>query len=195
MDSVQLTVDSSIGTAPLSVVHCLPAVVHPRLKADETKAGPLSTFSMRAIHLHLRQVLKFAMTGGSAAVIDFGILNTLVKAASWDPRIAVIPSTLTAATYVFLMNRSFTFRSRNTGKAKEAVKFAIVYGLAILFNYLLFRIFLDILEPYEDVLPLLASYNYAKVFAIGIVAVWNYTLSHFFVFKQQELPKEEVVVF
>lgn len=144
-----------------------------------------SFFRNHIVRKHVHQLMKFAMMGGSAAIIDFGILNGLVKLADWSPRVAVIPSILISATYVFLMNRTFTFKSKNKKKGMEAMKFALVYGCAILFNYFLFRFFLGILEPYEVLLPFTQSYNYAKALAIAIVAVWNYTLSHFFVFKRK----------
>lgn len=121
-------------------------------------------------------------------MIHFTILNSLIHFGDVDKRYAAIPAILISASYVFLMNRNFTFRSRNDQR-KEAFKFAMVYGPAIVFNYAFYRLFLYILEPYEGILPFLSTYNYATALAIAIVAVWNYTLSHFFVFKRK--PEEE----
>ena len=135
------------------------------------------------IRKHFAQGIKFAITGGLGAVIDFGTLTTLVEIFGMNPRIAYIPSTFLAAIFVFMMNRHFTFRSHAVSMRKQAAKFALVYGAAVCFNLGLSYLFLWVG----------VHYLLSKVLAIGVVALWNYSLSHFFVFSKKQ--EEEVVVF
>jgi len=124
---------------------------------------------------HLEQGLKFALVGSSAAMIDLGSLAIFVELFGVDPRVAVIPSTLLAVTYVFLLNKHFTFKNKERQYLRQALKFAVVYGLAVILNLALFRLFFW----------LGIYYLLSKMLAIGILAAWNYSLSHFFVFAKR----------
>lgn len=114
--------------------------------------------------------------------IDLGSTVLLVERFSVDPRIAYIPSTALAVIFVFLANKFFTFRNREKQYGSQLLKFAFVYGVAVVSNltisYTLYWIGLH--------------YLLSKIIAIGIGAVWNYAMSHAFVFKKTQ--REEVVI-
>lgn len=126
----------------------------------------------------LKKMVKFAMTGGVAAVIDLGGLQVMVRYMSVPEEIAVVLSSLVSVIFVFVFNKFFTFRDTSRKYTSQIVKFALVYGFAIVLNGFVSNIFLW------------AGFHYliAKVFAIAIGAVINFLLSHFFVFRQAEDP-------
>lgn len=128
------------------------------------------------VRKHVSQGLKFAICGGLGASIDLASLTVLVEAFGMSPHAGYIISTLLAVSVVFVGNKFFTFRNHEKKYLSQLLKFALVYGCAVIFNVGLSSLFF-------------ASgmhYILAKVVAIGIVAVWNYCLSHGFIFKKSE---------
>ncbi len=81
-------------------------------------------------------------------------------------------------TFVFLMNKHFTFRAREAKSGRQVGRFVVVYGFAIMMNYVLYSVFLH---------GLTVDYRFAKALAIGLIAVWNYLMSHAFIFKRGEV--------
>lgn len=130
------------------------------------------------------QVARFIVTGGTGAFIEFLTLGFLVEVLEINRATAGTVSLVPSVIYVFLMNKYFTFRNRERKHGSQLLKFALVYGLAIVFNIALYNvlIWLGMLYPI------------AKAFAIGIVAFWNYLLSHGFIFRRVAVEAEEVVV-
>ncbi len=122
----------------------------------------------------LKKIVKFAITGGIAAVIDLGGLQIMVRYMGVSEEVAVILSSLISVIFVFIFNKIFTFRDGSTRYASQITKFALVYGFAIILNGAVSNFFLW----------LGFHYLIAKVFAIGIGAVINFVLSNMFVFRQ-----------
>lgn len=128
------------------------------------------------VRTHLSQGVKFVLVGGTAACLDLGSLTLLVEFGGLSEAIAGIPSTFVAVIFVFLMNKNVTFRSRGTAATGELIRFAAVYGMAIVLN----------LSLYTFLLHWGMLYQLAKGLAIVIVSMWNYTLSHKFVFARHK---------
>ena len=132
---------------------------------------------------HLSQGWKFMVVGGTGAAIDLGTQRLFVYE-GFSPYTATILSTLIAVTWVFLLNRVFTFRSK--GKVeKEGSRFALVYGVSIVANILIT----------SGLVWLGVHYTLGKIIAIGACVSWNYLMSHSFVFRSKQHPEDiEVVV-
>lgn len=123
---------------------------------------------------HVEKGVKFAMSGGLGAIIDFSGLFVLQNVFDVDARFAVVLSTLPAIVVVFLMNKYFTFRDTRRNHGTQATKFLLVYGAAFLWNSGLSLLFLALGLP----API------AKACAILCVALWNYILLNSFVFRR-----------
>jgi len=126
----------------------------------------------KSMYVHATQIVKFCISGICGTLIDLGVLIALVRATSMSPDLAFIPSTLAAATFVFLFNKFITFGRHEHSTLTQVWRFAIVYVAAILLNVGL------AIGLYR----LGVHYVLAKALAIGVVAFWNYILSHFFIF-------------
>lgn len=128
------------------------------------------------VRKHVSQGLKFGICGGIGASIDLGWLTILVEIFGVDPHVGYVFSTFLAVSVVFLGNKFFTFRNHEKKYLHQAMKFALVYGCSVIFNISLSSLFF------------LGGMHYvlAKIFAIGIIALWNYFLSHGFIFKKDE---------
>lgn len=137
------------------------------------------------IQRHLGQGLRFVLVGGTAAMVDLGGSAFFVHVLSLSPYIATGLSTACAVTMVFLGNKFFTFKNRNAQYGNQLAKFAIVYGAAIVEN----------LSVTWVLIHLGFHFLFSKVVAIGVGVLWNYSMSHYFVFKKNPEQEEEVLAF
>lgn len=124
---------------------------------------------------HGNQLWKFIICGGTGFVLDMGSLNAMVEYGNVNAHIAGILSSFVGATFVFFVNKFFTFKNREKA-GSQVMKFVLVYGVSIVGNAAIYNLLLWIGLPYL----------WSKVVAIGIGAVWNYALSHGFIFKKNE---------
>lgn len=145
----------------------------------------MSSFSFRSlIRKHGPQLVKFAVVGGIGSVIDLSSLAFFVEYLGVEKRIAVIFSTICAVIVVFILNKKFTFKNREKKMGTQALKFALVYGLAALSNISISAL----------LITFGMQYLLAKAAAIAVGAAWNYSMSHGFVFKKNDPVTEEVLV-
>lgn len=125
------------------------------------------------VRTHGPQLMKFGLTGGAGSILDLGTLSLLTRVFLVPAEAAFLVSAFVGATFVFFVNKHFTFAHRASAFLPQLFKHYTVYGPAIIANFLLSNaLFL--------VLPDLA----AKFIAIGVIAVWNYLMSHHYVFKK-----------
>ena len=120
---------------------------------------------------HSQQCLRFIICGSTGAVIDLSTLTLLVRNGVNEHTASILSSTLSVL-FIFFANKHFTFGDREGDHVTHALKFALVYGLAFIFNISITSILLF----------LNVHYFLAKVIAIGMVVFWNYSLSHAFIF-------------
>ncbi len=124
---------------------------------------------------HAPKVLRFALSGGLGACVDFSSLFLLTAVLHVAAQYAVVLSSLPALLVVFFMNKYVTFGShaKHGNVGSQAIKFVLVYAAAFLWNSGLSLVFLSAG----------ATAFLAKFLAIGCVALWNYILLHSFVFR------------
>ena len=124
------------------------------------------------VRTHGPQLLKFGLTGGAGSILDLGTLTVLTRVLFVPAEVAFLLSACVGATFVFVVNKLVTFKDGGAWMP-QLLKHYTVYGPAIIANFLLSNaLFL--------VLPDLA----AKFIAIGVIAMWNYLLSHHYVFRK-----------
>lgn len=134
------------------------------------------------IQRHIAQGWKFAVTGGTAAAIDLTALTVGVEYLHISPYLAPVFSTGLAIIVVFIGNKFFTFKDRSSAYGSQMVKFGFVYGIAIVSNLCITWVLIH----------LGVHYFIARCLAIGIGMVWNYTMSHAFVFRKPDQPPEDL---
>lgn len=126
------------------------------------------------VHIHVKQGMTFVIAGLIGATIEFTVLISGVELFGVIPEHAKIPAQLCAVTFVFFFNKSVTFRSHGRMGA-QSVRFVLVYGFAIVLNYLLYR----------AILTTGLDYRLANALTIGVIAILNYTMSHGFIFRKK----------
>lgn len=127
--------------------------------------------------------LRFAAVGVINTLIDMGLLFTLTSAGL--PTIgANVVSTSCAFIFSFFANRTFTFHATSSTK-QQFVLFVIItlFGLWVLQNIVIWIITsLLATSTLEGNFSLLL----AKLLAISVSLVWNYTMYSRFVFKRNK---------
>lgn len=123
---------------------------------------------------HASQGMKFILVGGTAAMIELLAVTYLVEVLNVQEKLAGGLSLIPSVLFVFLANKYFTFAAGRSRDPREVPRFIVVYGFAIAMNYLLYYAFVH----------MQFDYRVAKALAIAIIAVWNYLMSHSFIFKK-----------
>ena len=128
-----------------------------------------------------RRFAKFAVVGAIGAIIDFAFLNLLKGYFGWPLLYANTVSVSVAILSNFIWNRLWTFpESRSRKKRKQLPQFALVNVVGLIINNLIV-VGLDALF-----VPLLGeplSYNVAKMFAIGVVLIWNFGINRLWTYR------------
>ncbi len=126
------------------------------------------------------QLLRFVLTGGFSAVVDFGLYFFLHKVVGLqvDPAKAIgfIAGTLTA----YLINRRWTFGADpSTSRfVKVMVLYALTFVVQVGLNHLTLRV-LDYQEDYKD-WPLPVAF----VVAQGTATVINFVVQRVWIFRR-----------
>jgi putative flippase GtrA len=137
-----------------------------------------------------KRFLKFAIVGVLGAVIDFAILNVLVLLAGFLPVVANGISFSAAVVQNFLLNRWWTFpESQLHNTRRQMAKFTLVSVAGLGINTIVFQ-FVDLsmraywIEWLSDPdLGATISYNFAKLFSIGVVLFWNFSANRLWTYK------------
>ena len=141
----------------------------------------------------LRQFGKYAVVGGLGTATDFAVTIFLIEQAGVPVLIAGTCGFAAAVVQNFLLNRLWTFPGSDHYNTRgQMVRFALVSlgGLAI--HLFLFALVDKTLMPYwttwlgsaERAFAL--SYRFAKLCAISVTLIWNYTANRMWTFKSHE---------
>jgi putative flippase GtrA len=142
--------------------------------------------------------VKFAIVGAFGAVVDFTVLNLMMRAfqaaglgVGWDVPLAPRQIQLAAANTIsfsaavlsnFTWNRLWTFpESRERPIGRQLVQFAIVNVIGWGINTILLLV-LDQLV-FQNFMSDRMSYNTAKAIAIGVVLFWNYGVNRIWTYR------------
>ena len=121
----------------------------------------------------LYKFLKFCVVGVTGTIIDFGLTWICKEKLKIPKFIANAIGFVVAATSNYILNRVWTWGSTNEQVGVEYVKFfgvsLIGLGLNTLILYLLHE-------------KLKLNFWISKVFATGVVMVWNFLANHYFTF-------------
>ncbi|MCP2169996.1 putative flippase GtrA (transmembrane translocase of bactoprenol-linked glucose) [Goodfellowiella coeruleoviolacea] len=135
---------------------------------------------LRALALKHRELLKFAVVGGTCFIIDTAIF-TVLKMTFLEPKpvTAKVVATLIATIVSYVLNREWSFRTRGgRERAHEAALFFLVNGVSIVINSAPLwasRYVLDLQEPAVTRLTQeIADFTSAQIIGtlLGMVFRW-----------------------
>jgi putative flippase GtrA len=137
----------------------------------------------------IKRFIKFAIVGVAGSLTDFTVLNVLVQLFGFSLFTANTFSFIAAVVQNFNLNRRWTFpESRERQAGGQLVQFAVVSIIGLGLNQLVFLSIHHALEGYwigtfGASAGFIVSYNFAKLFAIGCVLFWNFTVNRLWTYR------------
>jgi putative flippase GtrA len=121
----------------------------------------------------LWKFLKFAIVGFSGLFVDFGITFICKEYLKIQKYISNSIGFTAAASTNYILNRVWTFQSKDPDIAIEYTEFLIIslIGLGIN-NFILWLI----------ITKFKLNFYLSKLFAIGVVTIWNFLANYFITF-------------
>lgn len=143
----------------------------------------------RSNRKEVKRFVKFAIVGAAGSVTDFVVLNLLVQLFGLPLALSNTISFVAAVMQNFTLNRLWTFpESRERHASGQLAQFAMVSLVGYGLNQLVFLSLHHLWEGYwmayfgADA-GFVASYNVAKLFAIGVVLFWNFTANRLWTYR------------
>ncbi|HMZ15004.1 MAG TPA: GtrA family protein [Mycobacterium sp.] len=140
--------------------------------------GPVAPLSLKT------QVVRFVVTGGLSAVVDFGLYVLLLRLGLRDAVILGIPgvnvaktiSFIAGTTTAYLINRRWTFQAA-ASKARfiaVIVLYALTYGVQVGINYLFYLKFQG--QPWGVPVAFVIAQGTATVINFIVQRAWIFRL-------------------
>ncbi len=144
----------------------------------------------RSNRKEINRFLKFSVVGAAGAFTDFTVLNLLVQRFHLLPVVANSFSFTAAVIQNFILNRYWTYpESRQRQATAQLVQFFLVNIVGLGINSLILvsvdhslRNFWIHLLGNADT-GFFVSYNFAKLFAVGIVLFWNFGVNRMWTYR------------
>lgn len=123
----------------------------------------------------VKKGLKFCVTGGLNTVIDLAVTIVLNSLLHVNINLAKPIGYICGMVNSFVMNKKWTFKTKDSATKKELVKFVLVNVCMLGLSLLLINIFKSTLQIGDA---------FANILSTGIVMVINFLVSNFWVFKK-----------
>jgi len=124
--------------------------------------------------LLLIKFLKFCIVGFSGMIIDFGTTWFLKEKIRINKYIANSTGFILAATSNYIWNRFWTFNSENKQYVTEYFSFILVSLAGLAINNIIIYLLNDKLK---------LNFYLSKLFAIGVVTIWNFIMNYLVTFR------------
>jgi putative flippase GtrA len=121
----------------------------------------------------LYKFLRFGVVGASGVVVDFGFTILFKEKLKIQKYIANAIGFTIAASSNYYLNRIWTFQSTNPEIAIEYTEFLLISMIGLGLNTLMLYI---LVGKYNK------NFYLSKVFAIGVVTIWNFFANALYTF-------------
>jgi putative flippase GtrA len=121
----------------------------------------------------LWKFLKFCMVGSSGMIIDFGTTWLLKEKVKVNKYLANSTGFILAATSNYILNRFWTFHSANRQVVSEYLSFIIISVIGLAINNFVVYILTERMK---------FNFYLSKLFAVGVVILWNFTMNYLITF-------------
>ncbi|MEE1946795.1 GtrA family protein [Pedobacter sp. KR3-3] len=122
----------------------------------------------------IQQFFKFGLVGFSGLAIDFVMTYLLKDQLHIDQYLANTIGFGTAVINNYLLNKIWTFKNKDKNHAKQFIRFALIATIGLCLNTLCILGLQQLHIPFYP----------AKLMAIAVVFVWNFTANATITFKE-----------
>lgn len=123
----------------------------------------------------LKKVIKYCISGGMGAIIDFGIYSLLIYFFSLNYIISNIISFTCGSLATYYLQKNWTFQCKSTKHLFLLRKYVIVVAITYVLNSLLLILFIQIFT---------INVFYAKILQILVSTIWGYSINNLYTFKE-----------
>jgi putative flippase GtrA len=133
----------------------------------------------------MNKLIKFAVIGGAATLLQFFLLWLFVESGWLDARVASAASYACSAVFNYFANYHLTFASTQR-HAETLPKFLVTALIGVALNTALFSFFLFLLNNYliADANLLKAAYLIAQLFATLLTLIVNFLMHKFWIYRR-----------
>ena len=131
--------------------------------------------------LNIKQFISYFFVGGVAAIVEWIAFFALSSIFDIYYISATCIAFIFSTTTNLVLGKLWTFKDNDNyrnKKIKETVLVFLVSAIGLLFNMLLMYIFVEFLRLDTDIMK-----TFGKIFATGIVFIWNYLARKLFIYK------------
>lgn len=129
-------------------------------------------------------MLRFGVVGFSGFLIDFSVTGALYELFGWSILIATGFGFCFGATSNYILNRKWTWRSKNPNIWGEFVKFFCVSLIGLGIHYVVLIGCLELPFLAFDLFGFAINNDWTgKLIATAVVMVWNFTANNFYTFR------------
>ena len=124
----------------------------------------------------IRQFIKFGVVGFASFLIDFGLYALFTRVFGVYYLTAKVSSFCIAAVNSYLLNRAWTFRSRDPDRLRQGLQFLVVASIGAALNVTIMYVLYGRLHLHDKL---------AFVIATGIVMFWNFLINRAWTFRHR----------
>jgi putative flippase GtrA len=124
--------------------------------------------------IFLWKFLKFCIVGFSGMIIDFGATWLLKEKAKVNKYVANSTGFVLAASSNYLFDRYWTFHSINPRVITEYLSFISISIIGLAINNMVIYLLNEKMK---------INFYLAKLFAVGVVTIWNFFMNYVITFK------------
>lgn len=143
-----------------------------------TAPGPAATSGH---HKLSTQLIRFVITGGISAVVDFGLLNLLMLGFGLPHTAAKALSFVAGTTTAYMINRRWTFRAEPSAKRFAAI--VVLYAVTFALQVGIYSLLFGWLQPTGWAVVVINTV--AFVIAQGVATAVNFVVQRTVIFRLQ----------
>ena len=117
--------------------------------------------------------IRFCFVGIIGVIINFSLTYLQKEIFKWNKYFSNTSGFCIAVSINFILNRNWTFKAIGGAMEIQMIKYLTVAIIGVLLNHLV---------VYFGVQKFRINFYLSKVFAVGIVFIWNFLLHSFFTF-------------
>lgn len=121
-----------------------------------------------------KQIIRFIITGALSAGLEFFVYTTLIAYLHLHYQYSNILAFIAANVLNYSLSRNWVFVKGKHSTSVEFIAFAIVALVGLGLNILILWVMIDNIH---------IDYRIAKLFAIGVVVIWNFVAKKTLVFQ------------
>lgn len=140
----------------------------------------------------IRKFVRFAIVGASGMIVDYGFLVLFVQVFGWPGLVSNALSFTLAASWNYMLNRVWTFGSKEEKVGKEYAKFFTVSVIGLGISTLTIWLIVKLIPSWSEesgegfvVAGVTVLWFYvAKAISIAITMLWNFFANYLYTFKK-----------